>query len=515
MTDIDLKELFKALLKRWWILFICTALFGAGASLYSNYYIVPVYQSYTTMYVGRSANQNDTLTQQDLSLGLQVIMDYREIAKSKQVASEVIRKMGIEGMNPGSMAAKINIDKKNDTRVIIISVNDTDPRMAMDIANTVAEVLQQKIIQIMQLENVQIIDRAEIPNYPISPNNTRNTQIGTLLGLILGAAIAFLIFYLDDTIKTPDDVQKHIGLPVIGAIPRFQKLIKGLKKGKSKTVILHANPKSPISEAYRVLRTNIQYSSFDKQLKTFVVTSSSPMEGKSTTIINLAVAFAQAGNRVLLIDTDLRKPTIQDIFGFPDRRGLTNYLVLHNGTEKIEYKKFIRISDIENLDIMSCGVIPPNPSELLSSNSMKHFVEQVRDDYDLVFFDAPPIGNVTDAAIISTYCDGTILVVSSGNAKIGAIQRANDLLDKVNANKIGVVLNKLDKSANKSYYNSQYYYYGEDKTGKWRKNRKHNDLNILEMHKNFNNVLDDTEKSVNSQETINPKNPGIPEKSSN
>lgn len=218
----------------------------------------------------------------------------------------------------------------------------------------------------------------------------------------------------------------------------------------------YTNPKSPISEAYRVLRTNIQYSSFDNPLKTIVITSSIPGEGKTTTVSNLAITFAQLGSKVLLIDADLRKPHIHKAFGINNHNGLSNILITRDN-----YKDYINNSPVENLDIITCGVIPPNPSELLTSNAMKKFIDKTKEDYDLVFLDSPPVGTVTDAAILSTIVDGTILVAASGVVELDAILAAKELLSKVNANVIGIVLNKLDKKAHGNYYYYQYYYYGE------------------------------------------------------
>lgn len=231
-------------------------------------------------------------------------------------------------------------------------------------------------------------------------------------------------------------------------------------------VIAHVNPKSPVSEAYRVLRTNILYSSIDRQLKTFVVTSSGPMEGKTTTVVNLAVTFAQAGNRVLLIDADLRKPKLHMVFIISNNTGLTNMIAVHD-----DYRKYIRTSDVPNLEVLPSGTIPPNPSELLSSNTMKQFIRDMSDEYDAVFLDAPPVGNVTDAAVISTFVDGTILVANSGRVEIGALKRAKELLCKVNANIIGVVLNNLDRRAKDNYYYYQYRYSVDEGRGKRKKRR--------------------------------------------
>lgn len=231
-------------------------------------------------------------------------------------------------------------------------------------------------------------------------------------------------------------------------------------------IITHENPKSPVSEAYRVLRTNILFSSFDKPIKTLVVTSAGPGEGKSTTILNLAVTFAQQGSRVLLIDADLRKPKIHRLLMLDNSTGLTNLL-----STRGDYKDYIKECRIENLSILLSGAIPPNPSELLMSNSMKQFIQQVREDYDIILIDAPPAINVTDAAIISTYVDGTVLVAASGFVEREAVIRAKEILDKVNANIIGVVLNKVDKKTT-GRYQCYEYYYGEDDDKQ--KEKKHN-----------------------------------------
>ena len=234
------------------------------------------------------------------------------------------------------------------------------------------------------------------------------------------------------------------------------------------TIITYNNPKSPVSEAYRVLRTNIQFLSVDKPLKTILVTSSGPKEGKTTTIANLAVILAQGGNKVLLIDTDLRKPMLHKVFLLLNDRGLTNLLTLQK-----DAMSFIQHDVVKNLDILTSGRIPPNPSELLSSNAMKSFLENVKNKYYIVLMDSPPVGGITDASIISTYADGTILVVKSGKTEIDAVKIAREILDNVNANIIGVVLNHLDKKAvGNNYY--PYYYYNDDeeKTKKLRKKTK-------------------------------------------
>jgi protein-tyrosine kinase len=228
-------------------------------------------------------------------------------------------------------------------------------------------------------------------------------------------------------------------------------------------LITYSSPKSPMSEAYRVLRTNIQFSGFDRTVKVILVTSSEPEEGKTTTVSNLAVTFAQSGNKVILIDADLRKPMIHKIFGLAGRRGLTNAIIDYDN-----YRDYINENVFNNLDILTCGIIPPNPSEILSSNVMKKLMERVRDDYDYVFIDSPPAGTVTDAAVISTIADTSLLVVLSRKVRIENIKRAKELLLNVKANIAGVILNKYEIDNHKSYY----YYYRNDNDGQIRRRRR-------------------------------------------
>lgn len=226
------------------------------------------------------------------------------------------------------------------------------------------------------------------------------------------------------------------------------------------------NPKSPVSEAFRTLRTNIQFYSIDDPIKSLVVTSSGPVEGKSTVSVNIAATIAQTEKKVLLIDSDLRKPTLHRSFNMSSLKGLTNILV-----EGVEYTDVLhKVKEIDGLDIIGSGPIPPNPAELLGSNRMKAFIDSMNKKYDMIILDSPPIGLVTDSAILSTIVDGTILVCAVGESDINATKRAKDLLDKVNANILGVVLNKvpINGGGYYKYHYSQYYDYSYYDDGKRR-----------------------------------------------
>lgn len=216
-------------------------------------------------------------------------------------------------------------------------------------------------------------------------------------------------------------------------------------------LITKLDPMSPISEQYRTIRTNINFSSIDNEVNTLMVTSSGPGEGKSTTVANLAVVFAQQGKRVLLVDADLRKPTVHYTFNFPNTTGLTSVL-----TNEFPLAEVIRPTDVENLFVLTCGPIPPNPSELLGSRAMKNFLENAHKEFSMVIFDTPPVLAVTDAQVLANQCDGTILVVGSETTEKEQAVKTKEMLVAANAKLLGVVLNNK-KNNGKSH---NYYYYG-------------------------------------------------------
>jgi capsular exopolysaccharide synthesis family protein len=220
-------------------------------------------------------------------------------------------------------------------------------------------------------------------------------------------------------------------------------------------LITHTNPFSSIAEAYRQLRTNVQYSRIDSPLRTLLVTSANPSEGKSTTVSNLAIAFAQAGKKVLIVDTDFRKPNLHTEFDLNRSPGITD--VLFNTSE---LKNAIQKTVIKNLELLCCGTIPSNPSELLGSAAMKVFTDKLKEQYDMVLFDSPPVLAVTDSSILSTLVDGVIVVASAGQTRTDSFFRTMESLEGVSAHILGVVLNNFDiRSAYGSYYGYRHYRY--------------------------------------------------------
>ncbi|WP_394218252.1 CpsD/CapB family tyrosine-protein kinase [Halobacillus trueperi] len=226
---------------------------------------------------------------------------------------------------------------------------------------------------------------------------------------------------------------------------------KNVSNLRGRQLIAHENPKSPIAEQFRTIRTNLQFTSVDSDLETMLVTSASPSEGKSITTANTAVVFAQQGKKTLLVDADMRKPTIHYTFRVDNTKGLSNYLVKSHSVTELASK-----TDVDHLDVLPCGPIPPNPSELLGSDKMKRFIEEAKKTYDVVIFDMPPVLAVADAQVLSNSVDGVLLVVRSKQTEKEAIMKAKEQLDQTKANILGVVLNDQDiKSSN------YYYYYGQ------------------------------------------------------
>lgn len=231
-------------------------------------------------------------------------------------------------------------------------------------------------------------------------------------------------------------------------------------------LIIEKSPKSIPAEAFRTLRTNIQYASFDKEVKTLLVTSAGPGEGKSTTAANLALSIAETGKTVLLVDCDLRRPSLHKKFNISNEAGITNFLL-----GEVTFEQATKVYK-NKLFIMTAGNIPPNPAEMLSSNKLKNFLQKISQQFDTVIIDSPPVMAVTDAQILSTITDGVILVVNSGETEKSMALKAKESLMKVNANILGVVLNRFKSENGKNYGYGYYYYYHEDEKGKVKKKKK-------------------------------------------
>jgi capsular exopolysaccharide synthesis family protein len=308
--------------------------------------------------------------------------------------------------------------------------------------------------------NVRWLDRARVPGSPVAPNIPTILMLAVVLGLGTGLSLAFLLDYLDNTVKSQEDVENAVRLPLLGIIPTI-----AAENGAAQLEPLHIveHSKSMVAECCRAIRTNILFMSPERPFKSLLVTSSGPQEGKSTTTINLGISMAQSGNRVLLIDTDMRRPRLHRAFGVSCEMGVSTLILGESPMSDV-----IKSTEVPNLWIMPCGPLPPNPAELLHTNRFREMLEQVQDRFDRIVFDSPPLGAVTDAAVLSTHVDGVVLVAKCGRTTREMMIRCRRQLEDVKANVLGCVLNDIDPSRptygyNYYHYYQRYgYYYGSD-----------------------------------------------------
>ena len=356
------------------------------------------------------------------------------------------------------------------------SIPETD--MALERLNRQDEILNEhyqqlvstlettKMNNVIEKGDVQIVDLAKLPSSPFSPNHQRDVLTFCFFGLGIALVIVFLIEFVDNTIKTIDEIERY-DKNVIGVIPAIGKMSSqgllskylesktftalGGEKGIKRKIITRDNPKSPISESYRGLRTNILFSN-TKDIKSILVSSAGPGEGKTTTVANLAITFANLGRNTLLVDTDLRRPVIHSVFNVKREPGVTNYL----SGQTDDYQSLVKNSEIDNLSLMTSGLIPPNPSEMLGSRKMSKFVKLLESEYDMILFDSPPLVAVTDATMISKEIDSIILVIKAGQTDKKAFHHTMANLKNIEAPLDGIVMNAV---TSKSNYGSYYYYY--------------------------------------------------------
>lgn len=337
-----------------------------------------------------------------------------------------------------------------------------------------------------QIQEVSIIKPATLPTVPINKTNVgMNLFLGLLFGLIFGVVLAFVTEAFDTSIGTIEDVEAFLGLPVLGIIPdvaekeakkeiekEYQPIAEKISLDFYYRFITHFSPKSVLAESYRSLRTNIQFASPDKELKTLLITSASLAERKTSTVINLAIAFGQMGKRVLIVEADMRKPAIHQIFGLKKEPGLSEIIIENAALEDatrtfsdlvlggFKLDEFLTSPGLDNLNIITSGSIPFNPSEILGSKRMKELIEKLKESYDIVIFDAPPVLPLTDTLILAPHMDGTILIYQVGKMARSALKRAKILLDNSQAKVLGVVLTAVRAEISPDYYH-HYYHYSE------------------------------------------------------
>ncbi|MFH1201406.1 MAG: polysaccharide biosynthesis tyrosine autokinase [Candidatus Omnitrophota bacterium] len=308
----------------------------------------------------------------------------------------------------------------------------------------------------LKANNITIQDKAEVPMWPIKPKKRLNILLAMIVGLSGGIGLVFFIEYLDDTVKNIEDIRRLVEWPFLGSVPDIDSGTKEFDKD----LLTHIRPKDPIAESYRAIRTSVLFSSTEEHpLKSIIVTSPGPQEGKTTTLCNLGITMAQNQKQVLLVDADMRKPRLHDVFKTNNEIGLSNFL-----SGQAVFTDLAQKTEIDNLFLVPGGPYPPNPSELLTSNKMKEFIEKAKTKFDIILFDTSPIAVVTDAVILSQAVDGSIVVLQGGKTSKRVLPRISQLLKEARARIVGVLLNRVSSARSDDY--SYHYYYGKTKKQK-------------------------------------------------
>ena len=539
-------EQYFSVVRRWWWLVVACVLVATVSSYLGTRQMPRIYQATTTVMVGQAMQQANPDTQ-DLYISKQLAQTYAEMVRRRPVLEGAAQALGLQYVPSaadvsthqiaGTQLLEISVRDTNPERAQVLAdevarqlilqsptgsddqqrrsfieeqladlqakiqttQNEIDEEQAQLEAANSARAIQQYQANINALEQklssyqanyaslltnveggtnyISVFESASLPRTPISPNVEQTVLLAAAIGLTLALGGAFLIEYLDDTIKSPDDVDQLVDLPTLGAIAR----IRG-NNYPEKLIAAH-EPRSPIVEAYRALRTNIRFSSVDQPTRTLMVTSPNPTEGKSVTLANLAVVMAQSGLRVIVIDSDLRRPVLHRVFGVSNSRGLSDAilnttlepataaqaasarrqdpaeLVLANGapadrssSSNPGAEEYLLSTEVPNLRVLPSGPLPPNPAELLGSQRMTQLLQELKARADILLFDSPPVLAVTDAAVLSAQLDGVLVVFDAGRTRRQMATKAIEELRRVDANLLGVVLNRLGQGPGRYHH---------------------------------------------------------------
>lgn len=451
---MDLRDYLR-MFRRHWILVVAATLTGILAGAASSVLVKPTYTSGTQLFVAIQSSGTVQELQQGNNFTQARVQSYVKTVTTPVVLQPVIDELGL-GLSADALASQVSASTEMNTVLINIAVSDESPVQAAAIARAVADSLVAAIDSLERPKtggaspvSLSIITPAEAPTSPSAPNTRLNLLVGLLLGLAAGGVSAALLTLLDNRIRGEADLRRITDAPLLGGISFDVDAAK-------KPLLSQTDHQSPRAESFRQLRTNLQFANVSGQAKTVLFTSSLPGEGKSTTATNLAIALSQAGQNVCLIDADLRRPMIHEYLGLERNAGLTTALV---GAADVDH--LLQPWGEGHLYVLTSGQIPPNPSELLGSPEMKDLILRLEGIFDTIIIDAPPLLPVTDAAVLSQFVSGVVLVIGSQKSKQQDLEKSLAALDMVEARLLGVVLNRLPVKGPDSYAYS-YYSNGEN-----------------------------------------------------
>ena len=453
MEEINIKDFLEYLKKYIFIIILVVTIFVAVIVFYDKKIKTPMYSANTTIVLTQTNQaQETTITQNDLQINSKLVSTYSEIVKSKLVLQQVINNLNLD-YNYKELYRNVSVENVQNTEILKVSVRDKDPNNSAEIVNNIAKVFSKEVSKIYELNNVSIIDRAQVPK-DVSNNTLKRDIVLSIFAAIFGSvAIIFIIYYFDDTIKLTENLEEEIDMPVVAKIFKSDVSSKG---DYPVELILDKYPKSVVSESIKTLRTNLQFSTVDEEFRTLLITSSIPNEGKSFISANLAISFVQTGKKVLIIDCDMRKGRQHKIFKTSNTKGLSDLLI----DDIANYSQYIKKTHMDNLYLITRGTIPPNPSELLNSKKNKLLIEKLKTKFHIIIFDGVPCNGLPDSIIMSTLVDKVLIVSREEVTPKSVLEATKDSLEKVSAPIAGIILNDINKKG--SYYSKYYSYYGDN-----------------------------------------------------
>lgn len=441
-----------AVLRKRWVTVVAVAVLSFLGACAVTFTATPMYVASTQLYVSAQGGSTTSDMLQGASFTRQQVTSYARLVTSPLVLGPVIDDLALP-TNAGALGSRIVAESPQNSSLINISVSDESPAVAAALANSVAEEFRRVVVEIEQPTDgspsavrLTVVRDASAPTQPASPRPMLNLTLGLTVGLMLGVVLAFLREALDSRLHDEAAVAETTGLPIVGSIVYDE-------QAAVHPLIVQADPKGPRAEAFRRLRTNVQFLDVGDRPTSMVVTSSLPGEGKSTTTINLAIAMADAGTRVALVDADLRRPSIARYLGIEGSAGLTTVLIGRATVDEV-----LQPWGNGMLNVLPSGQTPPNPSELLGSAAMSTVLERLLVTHDVVLIDAPPILPVTDAAVLSRIAGGVLVVAAVGRVQRKQLAATLSALRSVDARVLGAIVNMESRKRAESY---QYYRYTE------------------------------------------------------
>ena len=443
---MELKDYIRVIRKRWQIIVAVTLVVLAGAAL-ATALSPKVYEATTRLFVSTSGSSDSSALLSGSNFTQQRVKSYADVITTPNVLDPVIKELQLK-TTAAKLGNQITATVPLDTVLIEVAVQDTNPRVAAEVADAVGRQFTSTVADLESVNKgqsspvkVTVVSAPTVPIAPISPKPVRNLALGVVLGLLLGLGLALLRDLLDTTIKDEKDCSEVTDSTVIGGIAFDPDASKN-------PLIVQADPHSPRAEAFRTLRTNLQFVDAASHPRSIVFTSSVPDEGKTTTTANLAITMAAGGARICVVEGDLRRPRLLEYMGMDGSRGLTNVLIGQAGLEDV-LQQFADSS----VYVVGAGSVPPNPSELLGSAAMIETLRELESRFDVVIIDTPPLLPVTDAAVLSTIAGGTVVVVGAGRVDRDHLAKSLQSLEAVNGRLLGLVLNMIPtKGTDASYY---------------------------------------------------------------